>query len=305
MQQTLRIATAINAAYLLPLRVMLASLTEHLRASFRPVLYVINRDLNRQQLDSLSALVEVHSIVPGPDATHALPRQHGFLPEVTFPLLLSDILPESLDRVLFLDPDLLILDDLATVWETDLAGRAIAAVRDQAIPFCSSPRGVKNRASLGIPDAAWYFNAGVMLIDIAGWRHLDIPVRASRYIRQLGGETDFLHQEGLNAVLWDNWLPLHQRWNLIASLTGRRYGRYRAMEWVPPGIVHFAGPFKPWRFRIGGPFAASYNELLARHSAGESSQTPSFVERLLSIYDRHVREYLYDCERALWNRRLI
>lgn len=299
------IATAINEAYVLPLRVMIASLKEHLRPSFRPVLYLLNQDLNAQQLESIATLVETHSIVPGGDAIRALPRQRGFLPEASFPLLLADLLPESVDRVLFLDPDLLILDDVAKIRETDLGDNVIAAVADQAIPLCSSPRGVKNRHELGVPDTAPYFNAGVMLIDVARWRRLEVSARAIEYISQRDGQTDYFHQEALNAVLWNDWLPLDQKWNLIASLTGRHYGPYESMVPVQPGIVHFAGRFKPWRFRIGGPFAASYDEYVARYSNGELPRDTSFSERLLGIYDRHVRDYVYDLERALWNNRLI
>lgn len=305
MQQVLPIVTAINEAYLLPLRVMIASLKEHLRPAYRPVLYVVNQNLSRQQLDSISALVETYSIVPNPRDANALPRQSGFVPEVSFPLLLSDVLPESVERVLFLDPDLLVFDDVAKIWETSIADRVIAAVTDQAIPFCSSPRGVKNRSDLGVPDIAPYFNAGVMLINIDRWRRLRVSVRACEYVRQLRGQTDFLHQEALNAILWDNWRPLDPGWNLIASLAGRRYDPHKSTAWMSPGIVHFAGRFKPWRFRIGGPFSAPYTEFLARADIGESSPKTSLLEGILSIYDRHLRDCLYPCERALWNRRLI
>jgi lipopolysaccharide biosynthesis glycosyltransferase len=304
-QETLSIATAIDAAYLLPLKVMLASLKKHLRPSFRPVLYLLNQNLSNEQVASIAALIETHSIVPGSDALRALPQQRGFLPEAAFPLLLADLLPPSVERILFLDPDLLILDDVATIWEMDLRDNVLAAVADQAIPLCSSPRGVKNRSELGVPDDAPYFNAGVMLVDIARWKRSDALSRACEYIRTREGNVDFFHQEALNSVLWNDWLRLDQRWNCIASLTGRGDSVHGSRASTAPGIVHFAGRFKPWRFRVGGPFASRYADFASLYANGELPPTVSFWERLLSIYDRYLRNYLYGFERTLWNNRLI
>jgi|SRR5688500_16150282 len=303
-ENRLHIATAIDHTYLLPLRVMLASLVQHLRPSFRPILYIMNQTLNDEDLAAIGAIVETHSIVPPPGAVRSLPRSPRFLPEAAFPLLLPDLLPGSVERVLFLDPDLLILDDVAKVWETELGDCVIAAARDQAIPSSSSPRGVKYRSKLGVPDDVPYFNAGVMLIDIARWKALDISARAYEYLERRGERADYFHQEALNAVLWNRWIRLDQKWNLVASLSGRSYGPYKDDSIDAPGIVHFAGHFKPWRFRIGGPFAARYDEFVALCTDGEAP-SPSLSESLLGIYDRHVRDYLYGFERALWKNRLI
>src|SRR6516165_5662678 len=168
------IATAINEAYLLPLRVMLASLKAHLNPSHRPVLFLLNPGLGAEQLRTIAQLAETQSIVPSVAMTRMLPRSPRYVVETAFPLLLSDLLPEFVERVLFLDPDTLVLDDVATIWETDVSDSALAAVADQAIPLCSSPRGVKDWSSFGIPETAPYFNAGVMLINLTRWRRLNI-----------------------------------------------------------------------------------------------------------------------------------
>jgi len=305
LQRPLHIATAIDESYLLPLTITLASLKENLGADYRPVLHLLNRNLDPAQLAIISALVETHSIVPSADSIASIPRQSGFVPEVSFPLLLGELLPESVERVLFLDPDLLVVDDIAKIWETDLGDKVIAAAVDQAIPMCSSPRGVKDGLSLRIPEAAPYFNAGVMLIDITRWRALDVSASACAYLEDRNERIDHFHQEALNAVLWQDWLVLDQRWNLIASLAGRQYGPYKSTQYERPGIIHFAGHFKPWRFKVGGPFADVYESFLARFSAGNEARGIGLAGKLLSIYDRHAREYLYPFEQALWNSRLV
>ncbi|MEO7368131.1 MAG: glycosyltransferase family 8 protein [Gemmatimonadaceae bacterium] len=303
MQRTLHIATAIDQAYLVPLQVTVASLQKHLRTSLQPRLYLLHRALRHTDIAAVAGLIDTRAIVPGENAIRNLPRQSHFSPEASFPLLLPDVLPGDVDRVLFLDPDLLVLDDVGKIWDTDLGDDTIAAVRDLAIPRCSSPRGVKDRQTMGIPDDAPYFNAGMMLIDLARWRTEKVSTRALDYLEQHRGRTDYSHQEALNAVLWNKWKQLDQRWNLIASLAGRRYSQ-SPQSAVAPGIVHFAGRFKPWRLDVRSPFAEPYAGLL-REFAVDTTSLGSISDKLLGAYDRHLRDYVYGVERRLWVKRLI
>jgi len=300
--EILHLASAIDEAYLVPLRVALTSLKERLRPSLRPVLYLLNRSLTDSQLETINEIIETHSIVPNQAALNSLPHHSTFPAEAAFPLLLGDLLPRSLEKVLFLDPDVLVLDDVGKIWETDLAGHIVGAVIDQAIPFASSPRGLNDRHADGISDNAPYFNAGVLLIDLVRWRAQNVAAETRRYL-ETHHDVDFYHQAALNAVLSGKWLELDARWNLIASLTGRSYWPQNSVDTASPGIVHFSGKFKPWRFRVGGPFAETYYDALSR--SGERLLARGITESTLSVYDRYFRDYLYPIEQLLWKRRLI
>jgi lipopolysaccharide biosynthesis glycosyltransferase len=302
---TLPIACAINSDYALPLLVMLTSLQEHLRPSYQLQLYLLHQGVSRNLVASISRLAETHSIVPSPESVAAIPRHAHFPPEAAYALLLPEVLPETLDRILFLDADLLVLDDLAQLWETSIGDRVLGAAPDTAIPFCCSPRGVKKQGEFGIVEDAVYFNCGVMLIHLAAWRKREVTRRACGYLHSVGRRADFLHQEALNAVLWDDWLPLESRWNLLASVAGRPYEQPGFDSWRNPGIVHFAGRFKPWRAPTGGPFDREYSAFLSRAIQWVPAVKPTLRDKLLSLYDRHLRNSLYSYERALWNRRLL
>src|SRR5579862_2397997 len=181
------IACAINQSYVLPLTVMLDSLKEHLRPGVRPILYLIHSGIPQQSLAALHSLVETHSIVPSAAQLSAAVRSARFPQEASFPLLLPEVLPPNLDRVLFLDADTLVLEDLATLWETPLDRHVLAAVPDSAIPFCSSVRGVKNWRARGILSDAPYFNAGVLLIDLPRCRELNVTRRVHQYFETTSG----------------------------------------------------------------------------------------------------------------------
>jgi lipopolysaccharide biosynthesis glycosyltransferase len=301
----LPIVCAIDQSYVLPLAVMLESLKHHLRDGFLPVLYLMHSGIPRHSLEAISALVETHSIVPSDAQSSASPSDRKFPREASYLLLLSESLPSTLERVVFLDADMLVLDDLANLWETPMGSHVLAAAPDSTVPRCSSPRGVKGWRKLGIPPGAAYFNAGVLLIDIARWRERDVTQRVRHYFETTSEPIDFLHQEALNAVLWDDWQPLHSRWNLLASLAGRAYEHPPSEAWRQPGVVHFAGRMKPWRAPIGGPFNRPYRKVLDRLRPHFPSEPPSLHDHLCSLYDRYLRTVFFVAEKYLWRLRVI
>ena len=265
---------------------------------------LLHARLPDEHLAAISSLVETTPVVVPPRLLAAIPAHRHFPPEAAMPLLLGELLPGDLERVLFLDADLLVLEDPTELLQLDLGGRALGAAVDGAIALCSGPRGVRAWREHGIPAFAPYFNAGVMTISLREWRDRDVGARALRYLSS-GGPTGggFLHQEALNAVAWDDWHELDPRWNVLASHADRRYWRAAAPD--RPGIVHFAGRMKPWRGRVGGPYAAPYRAALAEVAPLLPPTAHRFRDRVLSAYDRRLRDRLFPLERALWRRGLI
>lgn len=93
-------------------------------------------------------------------------------------------LPESERRVLWLDCDLLVIADLVRLWETPLRGNGVLATQDLFVPTVGARFGVACHRELGISRDAEYFNAGIMLIDLARWRSENVAARALAYLRQ-------------------------------------------------------------------------------------------------------------------------
>ena len=236
----------------------------------------------------------------------AIAAHRHFPPEAAMPLLLGELVPDDVERVLFLDADLLVLDDPTGLLDVDLGGRALAAAVDGAIALCSGPRGVRAWREQGIPAFAPYFNAGVMAISLRDWRERAVGARALRYLSTRGTSGGgFLHQEALNAIAWDDWHEVDPRWNVLASHAGRPY--WRAAAPAHAGIVHFAGRMKPWRGGVAGPHAAPYRAALAEVAPllPSSADGAPLRDRALGAYDRRLRDRLFPLERALWRRGLI
>jgi len=302
---TIPIAAAVNSSYALPLAVLLTSIRQTLHPAFHPVLYLIHSGLPAATLNALSSIVETHLVVPPDDLFSTMPSDSRYPRETAIPLLLADILPPDIDRVLFIDADMLALDDISPLWQTPLNGATIGACPDLAVPLCSGPRGIEEWRQLGIPEAHPYLNGGLLLIDLHRWREKQITPQVLDYMARSTRPPTFLHQEAMNAILWNDWTSLDPRWNLLGSKSGRPFEHPQSEAWRRPGIVHFAGRMKPWRIPIGGPFYQPYRQVLQQVLPLFPRQTAAPLEHAFSLYDRHLRNALFPVEQFLWRQRLL
>lgn len=130
-------------------------------------------------------------------------------------LYLDNILPPYVDRVLYLDGDVLIHNSLTELWNTDLQGKCVAAV-----PDCI---GEEYYHLFGLSDAARYCNSGVLLIDIKKWKDMQVGKKVANYVRERKGYVFFMEQTVLNAVLDSQIHILHPRYNVSTLMQSLSY----------------------------------------------------------------------------------
>lgn len=151
---------------------------------------------------------------------------------VYFRLLAPHFLPAELDKILYLDSDIIVRRSLADLWETNIAGCALAAVpnhNDNA------------RELLGFSKDTKYFNSGVLLINLRFWKEHQVVEHAFDFIRNNPDKVHFWDQDALNATLVDQWveLPTIWNWQLNSTTLDAKIG-------PGPAIVHFLTDDKPW-----------------------------------------------------------
>lgn len=176
----------------------------------------------------------------------------GWNPIVLARLVMDRLLPEDMERVLYLDGDTIVRGDLRPLWTSDLKGCVIGACIE---PTCSHER----KEGLGLKGLP-YFNAGVLLVDLSRWRAEGTGCRIVDYYRKNGGRLFANDQDAINGSLAGSICPLSVTYNY--QNTYDLY-RYRLLEKncdypVPsreeldrirrdPCIVHFLGEERPWR----------------------------------------------------------
>jgi len=216
--------------------------------------------------------------------THRLEdRQMGRFSQATLMRLsLATILPEDLDRVLYIDADVLAQGDVGPLLAMPLGGKAFGAVEDIAAtgnPAGKADRLPLHRRRIGLPEGAPYFNAGCLLLDWQAVTASDLLERARRLVFDRP-DLPFFDQDALNLVGQGDWLPLDQRWNRVVNRRGRVTSSI---------LVHFAGARKPWKAGAGSlrrAYAPVYRRVLA-HTIWRNFCDPlDFHERFATLPPR-------------------
>ena len=163
---------------------------------------------------------------------------------VYFRLLAIRLLPAHLNKVLYLDSDIIVTRSLIDLWNTDIGDHALAAVsnyEDNA------------REALGLPAGTKYFNSGVLLINLEYWRQNNVPERAMSFVRNNPDKAQYWDQDALNAVLVHQWVELPSCWNWQDWL-------HKPVAGMKPAIVHFIAGDKPWHWSNNHPFKHEYHK---------------------------------------------
>ena len=133
-------------------------------------------------------------------------------------LFIPYFIPEGVDKVLYLDVDMIAETDISLLVETNMQNHIVAAVQDpRVLQFGHHWGGVPNYHVLGFKPNTPYFNTGLLLINIAAWRENNITAKVIDCINRNKKYAFYPDQYGLNVVLANQWLSLDSRWNFFSS----------------------------------------------------------------------------------------
>lgn len=187
----------------------------------------------------------------------------GFTGKATwYRIFLPDLLPD-VDRVLYLDADLIALDSLVPLWKTDIGDSYLAAVTNVLM------HNHRHRpANLGLSGPEVYFNAGVLLLNLGLLRRDHQAGALLRYGIDHAEEIEWRDQDTLNVVLGGRRLALHPRWNCMTAVmnfpqSADVFGAEVVEEArANPAIRHFEGPAqnKPWHYLCDRALQEAYFE---------------------------------------------
>lgn len=132
-----------------------------------------------------------------------------------FRIVPPHLVDADVDRVIYLDSDIVCRADLNQLWTTDIGDHTVGAVREAT--FRSGFVSRFGRSELGIVPLVRSFNSGVLLIDVAKWKERRITERAVAW-RKANDKSKLHDQDALNAVLEGDWDELSARWNFAGFL---------------------------------------------------------------------------------------
>jgi lipopolysaccharide biosynthesis glycosyltransferase len=186
----------------------------------------------KQQLSQLSAqyhvAIEIHEIES--QQLEALKINDHFTPAIYYRLMAANVLPPTLSKVLYLDADLVVTGAIDELYQTDVSGYSVAACGSKVVT-------TKQRLNL---QGDYYFNSGVMLINLEEWRRNDTGMKAIALVRDQPQRIKYADQDALNILIDGNFYQLDHKWNTLVDLDQRKYPTAESV------IIHFVGSLKPW-----------------------------------------------------------
>jgi lipopolysaccharide biosynthesis glycosyltransferase len=156
-------------------------------------------------------------------------------------LLIPEVIPERYRRVLYLDSDLVVSDDVSKLWDLPDEGKAFWAAYDEGVRSTTYVREILNFAD--VPPDAPYFNSGVLLIDLPRWKGARISERAQAILAEHSDRCINVDQDALNIVGVGKWSVLPPRWNF--QIAGSQSWSAPPARGETIGITHFIND-KPW-----------------------------------------------------------
>lgn len=286
------ILCAADDNYVKPLTVMLHSAARSLKPGNTINAIVLDGGISDENLaaikESLVDLpIQTFTIKPGLQDVDSLMTSHHITHTAYLRLLAGRLLPDSVDKVIYLDSDVLVRGDLTELWEYELGNNYALAVPDIACPYVdaryadcnfkkSSPyfaaiSPIANWKELGLDPDALYFNSGVMVLNVRRMREERIERKLLRCLSENARFVWCWDQYALNVVFADAWRPLPLRWNQgahVFEFPNQNHSPFNIDEFVEtkdfPSIIHFTTEWKPWDFGNKHPLKHLYFEELDR-----------------------------------------
>lgn len=242
--------------YVMPYGVMLQSLMEHTTENV--VVYaIVDEDVTQVDKDALNGVLKTYgrqpisfytfktsifAIFPGLQGSHLTRAAY-------FRLFASRILPNTIEKILYFDGDVIIRGNISNLYNYNICDYAIAGVMDHN-------QSLEQFNRLHYPQEKGYINSGVTLLNLTYWRNKNIESRFVDFINQYPERISRVaDQDVINYVLQDEKMMLPLKFNVQNGFYFKpQYSKLDYWKYEPelldaqrnPIVIHFSGPIKPW-----------------------------------------------------------
>ena len=264
----IQILATLNESYLPRLEVLLTSI--FINQPDDPAdIWLMHSGIPDEKFQPAEALCRMYGfgfypVAIGTSAFKGAPISRQYPREMYYRLLASHLLPDRVHRIIYLDPDILVINSLRMLWETDMKGCLFAAAAHTGTTELANSI---NQLRLGTDHN--YYNSGVLLMDLDRGREEIIAEDIYKYAREHAKELLLPDQDILNIMYGQKILEVDDSiWNYDA----RNYNTYLLkssgicdMSWVmeTTSVLHFCGRSKPWQTGYIHRFGILYKHYMA------------------------------------------
>lgn len=225
--------------------------------------HIIGQELSERTVSDIAQMTESFGqrveFIEMPDFDALLGRQidaKKYTLSAFSRLFVDSLIDPSVERIIYLDCDTIVVSDLSSLWEFDMAGATVGAVND-----CRNWRYLRH---LGLPRDAIYINSGVLLVDLARFSSGGWQQRFKEGMLRYDGLLEFPDNDLICMLMQDDLAILPPEYNMISPVRACSYsevlrlrrpsGYYSDASYenakANPAIIHYTTYFgvhgRPW-----------------------------------------------------------
>lgn len=260
MSETIHIGLISDAAYARQLLVAMTSILATAAPDDTLAFYIVDGGLGEENRRDIAKLKRLRPFVcrflqAEADVLARFPR-HRCAPCAYYRVMLPRLLPE-LDKLLYLDCDLVALASLSGLWTTELGDKGLAAAPDFIDYVKDELHNFEHLTGFGFNPYRTYFNSGVLLLNLEKMRSMNFEELFFDTRQKLEGRIRFSDQDIYNYLFQNDQLILPQGWNFQAPLGLLPPGKldFDALEL---NIIHYTTDVKPWDPELNCLFKQEY-----------------------------------------------
>ncbi|MDG6369689.1 glycosyltransferase family 8 protein [Glaesserella parasuis] len=212
--------------------------------------YVLDLGISSESKECIINIVDNHrgsiEFIPiNEDDFSEFPQTISHISKTTYARLKIADYVKNVDKVIYLDIDLLIAGSIIDLWNINLDKYHIAACFDSFVEY-----GLDNyKAKIGFNESNSYFNAGVLLIDLNKLKNFDLYTKAIVCIKEYP-YIEFQDQDILNIIFKNKVKIINTKYNFQPYLRYRILKKQQLSDQERPNfpisIFHYCGEDKPW-----------------------------------------------------------
>lgn len=255
MNNIIPIFFATNNDYCAYLAVTLQSIKEHISNDAIYDIYILYNKIDTNKIKLVEKMADDNFKITFMDVSESLEGKHYYggpaastkhISEETFyRMLIAQMMPQF-DKVLYLDCDIVVLDDLKKLYEMDIQDKTLGAV--YSVEFWND----EGSGTLPSNEEHEWFNAGILIIDLNRYRKMNIAKKCDDIMStQIFTTVD---QDVLRLACYKDVTYLPYEWNVMwhhlhnggGGITVVNAKAYKnAVE--KPRIIHYSSGIKPWK----------------------------------------------------------
>ena len=291
----MNIACASSREYLYPAKVMLYSLLINNDCEIN--VYFLASALQDEAFNELESYLKkispkcvLYPIKVDKNVFAELPMWGHFSVETYYRILVLKLLPESVDRVLFLDADLLITGNIENFYNQDFYDNLVIACKDRTISG-----NLEFYKKLDFPDYYLYINAGTLLYDIKEIRKLYPWETILKFIAEKKDSIQWLDQDIVNMFFHKKIKVCENFYNEQVPPIVSRAEELAVRKTAK--IIHYCSYRKPWDSSYAGIMGDIWWSYAV--NAGYTVEYEKFKKKSI---DKRVKRFIFRAVESICSR---